>query len=94
MPSINENVTAVSFVSPQKRPAAVVEPERDTPGNRATHCIAPIATASATFILSPVLLPFMHLSDINRRIAVKIKAKPSKIMSLSPSKPVKKSLKK
>ena len=37
MPRMKEYVTAVSLVSQQNKPADVVLPERETPGNNATH---------------------------------------------------------
>ena len=84
----------ISCKEAEKRPAVVVLPERDTPGNNATHWNKPTVIASLTDISLPVLNPFTQASDKNRRIAVNIKAHPSKIISPSPSTDTKKSLKK
>ncbi len=42
----NENCAKSAFLTPNSRPVAMVEPERDKPGNTATACAQPMMKAS------------------------------------------------
>ena len=47
-----ENLATASFLFPNNIPVAIVEPERDKPGNTAHACANPITNASRYEIFS------------------------------------------